>query len=161
MTKQYKVISNGNKIIIRSVYENDLEEIFEMVCALARHHNDVPTVTIGSLKRDLLDKTPWVHALIAEVNDNISGYALLCPLAQVQFGQRGLDMHHLYVKTDFRRLGVAHCLINSAMDKALDLGCNFVVVGTKPENVIAQKVYSAAGFYRKGPSSSPRFIKRV
>jgi len=110
---------------------------------------DKITVTIDSLKRDLLDNPPWLYTLIAEVNNSIAGYALLCPLSHVQFGLRGLDLHHLYVKSDFRRKGVAHCLIKKSLQHAINLNCSFVQVGTNPDNLIAQKLYGAVGFVEK------------
>ena len=146
---------------IRSVRETDLKDLHAMVSALAQHHGDTPTTTIESLRRDLLVEPPWILGFIAEVNTQIVGYTLLCPMVQAHFGRRGMNIHHLFIKHEMRGRGIGTVLINNSIDKASALGCSFITVGTQLENITAQEVYLAAGFKRRHPSSAPQFIKLI
>ena len=71
-------------------------------------------------------------------------------------GVRGIDMHHLFVDADFRREGIGKQLIEGAMQKARELSCSQMSVGTHPENLNAQAVYLACGFERRD-ASNPKF----
>ena len=127
-----------------------------MVSKLADHHGDVATVTADELARDILGSRPWVRILLAEDADEIVGYAALCPLAQMQFGVRGMDMHHLYVARHRRGTGVGKALIQASEELAQSEGCHYLSVGTHPDNTVAQGIYLAMGFDRLDPPG-PRF----
>jgi len=123
-----------------------------MARALAAHHSDVAEVTLDDLRRDTLGPSPWLYLLVAEGQ----GYVALCPMAQLQFGVRGMDIHHLYVVPEARKRGVGRALIGAAVDLAKGLECRFVTVGTHPDNIAAQNAYLALGFAPRG-MSGPRF----
>ncbi len=142
-------------ISIRPVREDDLPDLHRMVTALAAHHGDVATLTLDALRDDTIGESPWLYVLVAQV-EGLVGYAALCPMTQLQFGVRGMDMHHLFVRADMRRCGVGRALIDASMRLTRDLGCRFMTVGTHPENAEAAKVYLAAGFDPL-PPSGPRF----
>lgn len=139
-------------IDIRPVVDTDLPHILKMVHALAVHHGDPVVVTLGDLKRDFFGSHPWVHGLIAVGQ----GYAALCPLAQVQYGVRGMDVHHLYVEPEARGHGVGRALMDAAQRYAQGLGCRYLTVGTHPDNDAAQAMYRAIGYEGLGPAG-PRF----
>ena len=134
----------------------DLPDVLAMVHALAAHHGDVATATLTDLERDVLHGTPWITLIVAEEKEGLLGYAALCPLVQLQFGARSMDMHHLFVKQAARGQGVARRLITAAMDHSKQLGCRYIMVGTHPENTPAQEIYLAAGF-SAAPPPGPRF----
>ena len=128
---------------VRRAAPADFPHVLTLVQALAHHHDDTPVATLDSLALDLEWGTIF---LVAEVDDQIIGYAALLPLAQIQFGRRGLDMHHLYVQAAFRGLRVGRALIDAAQDVARDAGCTYLMVGTDSDNVQAQAAYRASGF---------------
>ena len=140
----------------RPVALPDLPEVLEMAHALAAHHGDTATLTLDALKRDTLGQAPWLTLLIAEAGQNIIGYAALCPLAQLQFGARGMDIHHLFVNATVRRQGVATTLINACVTVAAARDCRYLTVGTHPNNRIAAGIYPALGFSDM-PPPGPRF----
>ena len=84
--------------------------------------------------------------MVAEQGTMLVGYGTLCPLVQLQFGARGMDMHHLFVMPQVRRSGVGAALIAACLDHAKDHHCAYMTVGTDPDNSAAQEVYRAAGF---------------
>ena len=141
---------------IRDAEPSDLPKILSMIRALAEHHGDVPDVSASQLERDLFDDPPWVYVVVAELENQVIGYAALCPLAQLQMGLRGIDMHHLFVQRSFRGMGIGRQLIEGSERKARALSCHYMLVGTHPENTDAQAIYLACGFERQH-AAHPRF----
>ena len=135
--------------------EADLPALIELINALAAHHDDVAQIDAATLARDVLGHSPWVTLLVARLEGRIVGYAALCPLVQLQFGVRGLDMHHLYVVPDMRGAGVGQALVKASQTEAAAQGCRYLAVGTHPENHAAQQFYERAGFDRL--PGGPRF----
>ena len=93
-------------LIIRTVRRADLPRLLDMVQALARHHGDDPIATVGTLDRDLLGRDRIARGLVARTGPELLGYAILVPLLRVQYGQRGMDLHHLFVHGPARGKGV-------------------------------------------------------
>ena len=131
---------------IRAMTVDDLSEVVEMAQGLAAHHGDTATLTLETLARDALGPAPWITVLMAQSGDAVAGYAALCPLAQMQFGVRGMDMHHLFVRDAFRGQGVGTALIRASVSEAKSQNCRYLMVGTHPDNLTAQGVYAHAGF---------------
>ena len=142
--------------LIRPVTEFDLPHVHDMICGLARHHGDTATLTPDDLRRVALGAHPWLTILVAEAAPGLSGYAALFPLAQLQFGVRGMDLHHLFVRDGMRGKGVGRALVAAGIDVARARGCRFLAVGTDPGNHAAQDPYHALGFDR-APQAGPRF----
>ncbi|MDF1727335.1 MAG: GNAT family N-acetyltransferase [Sulfitobacter sp.] len=141
---------------IRPVTRADLPQVLAMVQALANHHDDRATVSLPDLERDLLGPRPWLTGLVADAEGELTGYALLCPMAQVQFGLRGMDLHHLFVRHELRGQGVGQALLSASLVEARAQSCSFLTVGTHPDNEGAQRFYLEAGLARR-PASGPRF----
>ncbi len=131
-----------------------------MIAELASHHGDTASASAEQLVRDAFGERPWIYVLVAELAGRICGYAALCGLIQLQFGARGLDMHHLFVEADLRGRGLGVALIKGATMKARALDCQYLSVGTHPDNLDAQAFYLAQGFERR-PSYPPRFVVRL
>ena len=134
------------KLTIRPAKRTDLPALLDMVQALARHHGDDSTATIDTLARDLFGSDRWARGLIACKGPDPLGYALLCPLLRAQYGQRGMDLHHLFVVGHTRRQGVGRALIAAAQTTAQTAGASYLSVGTHPNNLAAAAVYQASGF---------------
>jgi len=143
-------------VSIRLAEAKELPDVLPMIHALAAHHHDTSTLTLDALKRDTLGDTPWITLIVAEQSENLLGYAALCPLTQLQFGVRGMDMHHLFVKPSARGQGIGQKLITAAIDHSKRQGCRYMMVGTHPENKAAQAMYLTAGF-SEAPAPGPRF----
>ena len=151
-----KTAIENHQVVIRKVTEADCAQLLGMVQGLAVHHDDVAKASLQTLRRDVLGDAPWLRVLIALIGDAPVGYIALCPLAQMQFGVRGMDMHHLFVKAGFRGRGIGGQLIGAAKQKARGLGCDFMMVGTHPDNRAAQAFYLSQGFTLRH-QTDPRF----
>ncbi|WP_428543800.1 N-acetyltransferase family protein [Profundibacter sp.] len=138
----------------------DLPAILGMAQALAAHHDDTAAVTLATLTRDILGTPAWAPTLVARAESRPIGYATLCPLIQLQWGVRGMEVHHLFVLQDWRGRGIGQRLIKAAMKTAADIGCVYMTVGTHPDNHPAQRLYQAAGFTPL-PDRGPRFSIRL
>lgn len=134
------------KLTIRALRRADLPGVLAMLQALTRHHGDVPRATVDTLSRDLFDKDRPARGLVACGGPDLLGYALLAPLLRAQYGQRGMDLHHLFVVENARGRGIGRALIAAAQDAARTFGASYLSVGTHPDNPAAAQVYLACGF---------------
>ncbi len=151
---------DGSAVTTRDATPDDIPHLIRMISALASHHGDDASLDAKTLAADLFGPAPWIYALVAEVDGTPIGYAALCPLMQLQFGARGMDMHHLFVDAGFRGCGVGKTLIDAAQTRAKGLGCRYMTVSTHPDNTDAQKVYLACGFEAR-THIVPRFAIRI
>ncbi|MEO0402299.1 MAG: GNAT family N-acetyltransferase [Pseudomonadota bacterium] len=149
----------------RLIQNPDLPQLHQMICALAAHHDDIPDVSPTRLKQYVSGPNPWFTVIVAHGGDaNLLGYAALLPRGQLQFGRRGMDMHHLFVRPLARGKGVGRALTDAARAHSTDIGCAFLSVGTHPDNIRAGRFYEKQGFARRagsGPGSGPRFSLRL
>ncbi|KIN65414.1 putative acetyltransferase protein [Sulfitobacter noctilucae] len=131
-----------------------------MTHALAAHHGDSATVTEQDLARDCLGPHPWFTVLIAATPEAAVGYAALCPLAQMQFGVRGMDLHHLFVMSDARGKGIGQDLIAASLATTQLMKGRYMTVGTHPDNHPAAALYAQLGF-EVLPPPGPRFRMKL
>ena len=140
---------------VRPVTPGDLDQLLPLVQELARFHGDTPQLTAESLARDVLDAAPWVHVIVAEAEAALVGYVAVLQLARFQYGQRGIDLHHVYVRESHRGRGVGGALIGAALALGGQLGATYATVTATPANLAAQKFYASLGF-----TPAPRFGAR-
>lgn len=145
---------------IRPARPEDLPALLDMIRALARHHGDTPEVTEADLRRDLFAAPHWLTVLVAQAGPGLAGYAALVPLAQLQNGLRGMELHHLYVRDDDRNLGTGSRLVEAAVAHARRLGCAWVTVGTAEDNAAARAFYERRGFLPR-PVAGQRLARRL
>jgi GNAT superfamily N-acetyltransferase len=141
---------------IRTARRTDAPAIARMIDLLAAYHGDVATADIAALERDVFGERPWVSVLVAEIAEELIAYAVLCPLYTAQYGQRGMDLHHLFVVPAWRSRGLGRRMVHAALDYARAQSCSAVTVGADAGNVAAQDFYQRLGFVRL-PAPGPRF----
>ena len=145
--------------IIRPAALPDLPALLVLVEALTRHHGDEPRATLDSLARDFFGAEPWFRVLVAELGGLVVGYAALLPRARLGFGQRGLDLHHLFVARGCRGRAIGAALVAASVDLAKESGCDYMVVGTHADNAAAQAYYPRLGFQLDSGTGGVRFYK--
>jgi ribosomal protein S18 acetylase RimI-like enzyme len=145
------------EIQTRPIRPHDLPEVMHMIVALAQFHGDTAKTDVDQLARDVCGPHTWFTVIVAEGGaGDLKGYAALIPLGQLQFGQRGMDMHHLFVRPEARQMGVGAALIDACALHCQTQGCVVMTVGTHPDNDAAAAFYESRGFMRRSPSG-PRF----
>jgi GNAT superfamily N-acetyltransferase len=145
------------KLTTRQPIESDLPAVLDMIHALAAHHGDTSTLTLEGLSQEARG---WHCIIVACAGQDVVGCAALLPMGQLQFGVRGMDMHHLFVVAAHRGRGVGRALIDASIAVSKQLNCKYLTVGTHPDNATVAQVYLAAGFDPL-PDSGPRFRIRL
>lgn len=133
-------------IRVRAMRRADLDDVAGMIRALAEHHGDAPRLTAAALARDTAGRDPWVRIRVAEAGGEIAGYMALLRLAWLQYGDRGMEIYHLFVRPAWRGRGVGRALIERAIREARAAGCVELKVGTHPANTAARSYYLDRGF---------------
>lgn len=145
-----------NHSIVRPMRYADVRSVCDMVADLARDHGDVAAISHTDMMRLCFGKGHALEVFVAQDGASLTGYAAVATHVQLQFGRVWGDLHHLYVKPPARGAGVGSALIKYARDWAIDSGCSALVVGTHPENVLAQRFYQTQGFEAR-QAAGPRF----
>ena len=140
--------------MIRPAIPADLPRLRAMVHALAAHHGDPPACTPQALERDLFGPCAFLTVLIAD-----GGYTALHPVAQLHWGLRGIEMHHLFVAPDQRGTGLGRALVAAAVAHARADGAAYLSLGTHPDNHAARAFYARLGFAPRDPG--PRLALRL
>ena len=146
--------------VVRKMKPQDRVAVYGMVHALAAHHGDDATLTHAQLADMTGGGCPWITVLVATLADCPVGFAALCPLVKLHFGQRGMDLHHLYVAEPHRSRGIGRALVEAALTEAAAQDCHYMIIGTDPKNTAAQKAYAAMGFDAANVPG-PRFKKVI
>ncbi|MBM7066882.1 GNAT family N-acetyltransferase [Actibacterium sp. 188UL27-1] len=146
--------------VVRKMRLDDRVAVYGMVHALAAHHDDTATLTLEQLSDLTGGSNPWITVLVATLAESPVGFAALCPLVKLHFGQRGMDLHHLYVAQPHRGLGIGRALVDAALAESARQGGHYMTVGTDPGNTDAQAAYTAMGFDTANPPG-PRFKKVI
>lgn len=142
--------------LIRAAVQADVPTILEMVGELARHNGDEPRASLKGLEGDLFGPAPWACAFVAEQGRTLLGYTILYRLYRAHFGERGIELHHLFVTERARGMGLGRRLVEAAINEARLGGCAFLVLGTHPENFAAQRFYESLGL-KRAAQERPRF----
>lgn len=143
-------------IVVREARRDDIADLVRLIGELAAFHGDTPATDAATLERDAFGAERWIEALVAEHDGRIIAYALLCPVYRAQLGQRGIDLHHLFVAAPWRGKGVGRQMIDAVAHHARASGCAYMVVGTAADNLAAHRFYDGLGLQR-APAGGPRF----
>ena len=134
-------------ITVRPMRRGDLAAVADMIRALSDHHGDFSRLSTETLARDALGRDPWVRIVVAEAEGGVlAGYMALTRLAWLQYGDRGMEIYHLFVQPGWRGRGVGRALIAEAKARAQGAGCVELKVGTHPANRAAMDYYLSQGF---------------
>ena len=85
---------------------------------------------------------PHGALILALINDNPAGCAALRKISEDT-----CEMKRLYVRVDYRGLGIGKCLITMILEEASKLNYNYIRLDTLPTMKKAQELYISLGFY--------------
>lgn len=109
---------------IRPATAGDAGSLLAMIRELAEFEHELQWVTIREedLVRDGFGSDPHFHALIAEWDDQIAGYALFYGYYSTWAG-RGLFLEDLFVRENFRGRGIGTALLARVAHAAVEQHC--------------------------------------
>jgi GNAT superfamily N-acetyltransferase len=148
-------------VTIRPATRSDCRAICRMIEELAKHHGDVPRISEDVLRDVAFGSDPWLHLIVAERFERPVAYAGLQRSLNLHFGEKQMDIHHLFVAPELRGRGIARQLIAASKEMALEFGCAKLTVSTQTENLNAQRTYFGTGFTLRKPEKSAKFKMKL
>ena len=99
--------------------------ILELIRGLAEYErmSDQVVATEAGLREALFGAQPSAEVIIAYADDRPTGFALFFHNFSTFLGRRGLYLEDLFVKPEFRRLGIGRRLLTELARIAVARGC--------------------------------------
>ena len=134
-------------VTIRRVRPGDEAELVAMMRELAdfEHALDQCTVTEDQLHRALFADQPTAYAHVAEVDGEPAAMALWFRNFSTWDGVAGIYLEDLFVKSAFRRLGLAKALLATLARECVDNGYTRLTWAVLDWNANAIALYDAVG----------------
>lgn len=134
-------------VTIRRVRPGDEAELVAMMRELAdfEHALDQCTVTEDQLHRALFADQPTAYAHVAEVDGEPAAMALWFRNFSTWDGVAGIYLEDLFVKSTFRRLGLAKALLATLAKECVDNGYTRLTWAVLDWNANAIALYDAVG----------------
>lgn len=137
---------HAHQASISAVTPSDLWAVIVMAQELSLHEGNPPAeLTVDGLSEVMLGPHPLLFGRIARIEEGIVGYAIWTLGYTMQYGRPLLEVTDLYVRSGFRRRGIARALMRGMADVALERGCRFMTVKTFADNLEANAFYPACG----------------
>jgi len=130
--------------IVRAT-ERDVPLILQMIRDLAEYErmSDQVVATENGLREVLFGARPQAEVLLAYAGDRPAGFALFFHNFSTFVGRRGLYLEDLFVRPEFRGLGIGRRLLTELARTAVDRNCG------RFEWSVLDWNEPAIGFYRK------------
>lgn len=130
---------------IREVREGDVANLLQLIRELAAHQGkpDEVVATDAQLTAALFADDPAAFAFVAEVDDELVGYALWFVSYSTWTGEHGIWLEDLYVRPSTRGSGLGRALIQRLARICVERGY------TRLEWSVLQSNRSAIDFYRR------------
>ncbi|ASM75462.1 putative acetyltransferase (plasmid) [Pseudosulfitobacter pseudonitzschiae] len=134
---------------IRHALEADVPAIAQLARELASHVADPdPGADTDALLRLGFGGDRWFDCLLAEIGTEIVGFASYGKRFEIHTGSRRLWLGDLVVTQRCRNRGVGGALIAALRHKAVELGCDVIVLDLWAENASARAFYRKVGAVR-------------
>ena len=130
---------------LRPADPDDVPVIFDLIGQLADFEQLRPQMVgnVGDLQRHLFGEPRFAHALIAEWDGAVAGFALYFFNYSTFQCRPGLYLEDLFVRPEFRGRGIGHALLLELESRARALGCG------RLEWAVLNWNQSAIDFYRR------------
>ncbi len=112
-------------IALRPATRADIPLILDLIHALAEYEREPDAVeaTEDLLEEQLFGEHPGAEVIIAEVDGHGAGFALFFHNFSTWRGRRGLYLEDLFVRPQFRGLGLGRTLMAHLAKLAVQRGC--------------------------------------
>lgn len=149
-------------VVVRDASPDDLPALVAMWHELrelgGRFDRSMPTVSEdGVLDRlTAISDDPHSRALVGVVDGEVAGMAVLTVSAYAPlFDQDAVHVHYLHVRDAYRRRGVGHALLATAVATADESGAEHIITSVMPQLRDTQRFYARLGF---GPVVTRRSV---
>lgn len=134
---------------IRFMKENDLKEVAELL-DLYRvfYEQESDYESAYAFLKERFDRKESI-VFVAEEDGKLVGFTQLYPIFTTVGLNRGYLLNDLYVRKEFRKLGVGSALIQKTFDYGMEQKASFVLLETAVSNTTAQSVYKKMGMHRE------------
>lgn len=118
-------MSSSPSFSLRPATPTDVDAIFALILALADYEQlrHQVTGTAAELKSHLFGDRPAAHAIVAEVDHRVVGFALFFYNYSTFLTQPGIYLEDLFVLPDYRRFGLGTALLTALAQRAIAEGC--------------------------------------
>ncbi len=116
---------SATAISIRSARPEDVPLVVELIRALAVYEKleDECAPDAGALARHLFGERPYAEVLVASCDGVPAGFALFFPNYSTFLTKPGIYLEDLFVKPEYRGLGVGRALLSHLAALAVERGC--------------------------------------
>jgi GNAT superfamily N-acetyltransferase len=136
-------MSESNKAVcVRTAMPSDAQAVVAMAAELAAALEDpTPDLDAARFVRDGFGPDRWFECLIAEIDGEPVGFAMICRGFEAHTGKRRLWLGDLYVKAAARRSGAGRALMAKVASRAFDLDCDAVYWELWRPNALGRAFY--------------------
>ncbi|MDF1671540.1 MAG: GNAT family N-acetyltransferase [Roseovarius sp.] len=137
-------------IRIRPALEADVSAIAQLARELASHVDDPdPGVETDALFQLGFGEDRWFDCFVAEIDAEVVGFASYGRRYEIHTRSRRLWLGDLVVTRQCRDLGVGDALVGALRQKAVEQGCDAIVLDLWAENGSARTFYRNVGAVRE------------
>ena len=138
---------NNVDIRIARAQERDVPLILELIRGLAEYERlaDQCVAAEAGLRDALFGAQPAAEVLLAYADGQPAGFALFFHNFSTFLGRRGLYLEDLFVKPEFRRLGIGGRLLGELARIAVERGCGRFEWSVLDWNAPAIEFYKSLG----------------
>jgi len=117
-------MSGGAAPAVRPARADDVADLISLVRELAAYERalEQAIATEADFTRDLFGPSPRVHALVADVDGTLIGYAIYFLNYSTWLGKHGLFLEDLYLRPTHRGLGAGTALLRALAQECVDHG---------------------------------------
>ncbi len=134
------------KITIRAMTAADRDEVLGMMrvfyASPAVHTNGSEEIFLNDIE-NCINESPYLEGYILEGEGDILGYAMVAKSFSTEFGMPCFWIEDLYIKEDYRGLGLGKLALDYITEKYTD--CIFRLE-VEEENERAVRLYKKCGF---------------
>ena len=132
--------------VIRSMTLEDKSTVMEMMrvfyASPAVLSNGSEEIFLNNIENCIND-SPYLEGYIFEDSKEIQGYAMVAKSFSTEFGKPCIWIEDLYIKNEYRGLGIGSMFLNYVKEKYAD---SIIRLEVEEENERAVKVYQKCGF---------------